>query len=230
VKASVENNLVDDNVDDNSEAFKRVIDSRCDGTGLGDRGAPPFADLSQYHEPGYDAGGSRIAMLLWWLVQSIAFPLTMHMAHGIRCQLLRLFGAKVGPHVRIRPTARFTYPWNIEIGDYSWIGDDAVLYSLAPIKIGRHCVISQKNYLCTGSHDMSDPRFGLVTGEVVVEDGVWIATDCFVGPNVRIGANAVIGVRSTVLDSMPPGQICVGTPCKPVKPRLMNKLMIQPKL
>ena len=191
-------------------------------TEFGNYGAAPFVDLGRYHQPGYDAGGSRLKMLIWWLVQAIAFPLTLHTAHGIRCWLLRLFGAKIGAHVIIRPTARFTYPWNIEIGDYSWIGDDAVLYSLAPIKIGRHCVVSQKSYLCTGSHDISDPRFGLVTGEIVVENGAWVATDCFIGPAVRIGANAVIGARSTVLQSLPAGQICVGTPCKPTKKRPMS--------
>lgn len=193
-----------------------------DEASFGNYGAPAFVDLSQYHQPGYEAGGSKVKMLVWWLVQAIAFPLTIHTAHGIRCWLLRLFGAKIGQHVVIRPTARFTYPWNIEIGDYTWIGDDAVLYSLAPIKIGRHCVISQKSYLCTGSHDISDPRFGLTTAEIVVENGAWIATDCFISPGVCIGANAVIGARSTVLQSMPSGQICIGTPCKAVKPRPMK--------
>lgn len=189
-----------------------------------DFGAPPFVDLSCYHQPGYEAGGSRVKMLVWWLVQAVAFPLTPHTAHGIRCWLLRLFGAHIGQQVMIRPTARFTYPWNVEIGDCSWVGDDAVLYSLAPIKLGRHCVISQKSYLCTGSHDISDRRFGLMTGEIVIENGVWVAADCFVGPNVRIGANAVIGARSTVLQSMPIGQICLGTPCKPIKPRPMDQV------
>ncbi|MGB7084710.1 MAG: WcaF family extracellular polysaccharide biosynthesis acetyltransferase [Phormidesmis sp.] len=191
---------------------------------LGDYGAPPFVDLRQYHQPNYDAGGSRAKMMLWWLVQAIAFPLSFHNANGLRRALLRLFGAKLGKDVRIRATARITYPWNIEIGDHSWIGDNVVLYSLSPIKIGRHCVISQKSYLCTGSHDISDPRFGLVFGELVVENGAWIATDCFIGPSVRIGANAVIGARSTVLNSMPSDQVCVGTPCKPVKPRPLPKV------
>lgn len=185
-------------------------------------GAEPFVDLTEYHEPGYDAGGSRAKMLLWWLVQSIAFPLSHHAAHGFRRQLLRAFGARIGEDVRIRPTARFTYPWNVEIGDHSWVGDDVVFYSLAPIKVGRHCVISQKSYLCTGSHDLSNSRFPLTFGEVVVENGVWIATDCFIGPAVRVGANSVIGVRSTVLATLPPAFICLGTPCKPIKPRPMG--------
>lgn len=190
---------------------------------FGDFGAAPFVDLRQYHEPGYEAGGSRVMMMVWWLAQAIVFPLSFHASHEVRRCLLRLFGAKIGQHVAIRPTVRFTYPWNIEIGDYSWIGDDTVLYSLAPIKIGRHCVISQESYLCTGKHALSDPRFSLVTGEIVIENGAWVAMDCLIGPGVRVGANAVIGARSTVLSSMPSGHICFGTPCKPMKPRPMPK-------
>ena len=86
---------------------------------FGNYGVAPFVDLSRYHQPGYDAGGSKLAMLVWWLVQATVFPLTLHTAHGIRCYLLRLFGANIGQHVIIRPTARFTYPWNITIGDHS---------------------------------------------------------------------------------------------------------------
>jgi len=186
-------------------------------------GSPSWVDLSQYHQPGYDAGGSKVKMLLWWLVQATAFPLTLHTAHGLRCWLLKCFGAQIGQNVVIRPTARITYPWNLEIGEYSWIGDDVVLYSLAPIKIGNHCVISQESYLCTGSHSITDPSFPLKTGEIIVENGAWVATDCFLGPNVRVGSNSVIGARSSVFQSMPAGQICFGSPCKPVKPRLMNK-------
>lgn len=182
-------------------------------------GASPWVDLRTYHEPGYDAGGGRLKMLVWWLVQAVCFPLSPHFAHGFRRWLLRQFGAQIGEGVRIRPTARFTYPWNVTIGDYSWVGDDAVLYSLEKITIGEHCVVSQKSYLCTGSHDISDSRFGLVTGEVVIENGAWVAMDCFVGPAVTIGANAVVGARSSVFRSLPAEMICMGTPCKPVKKR-----------
>lgn len=187
-----------------------------------DFGPPSLTDLSQYHQPGFDAGRPKVIIMLWWLLQAIIFPLTLHASHKPRCALLRLFGAKVGKNVVIRPTARFTYPWKVEIGDYSWVGDDVVFYSLAPIRIGQHCVISQKSYLCTGSHDYTDPTFALVTAPIVIENGVWVTTDCFVGPGVRIGANALIGARSSVFSDMPAQQICTGTPCKPRKPRVIN--------
>ncbi|OLP16507.1 colanic acid biosynthesis acetyltransferase WcaF [Leptolyngbya sp. 'hensonii'] len=183
--------------------------------------AAAVVDLRNYYQPGFDRGRPGWYVLLWWLVQAIVFPLTLHAHHAPRRALLRLFGAKVGRGVVIRPTARITYPWKVEIGDYSWIGDDVVLYSLNRIWIGAHCVISQKSYLCTGSHDIHHPAFPLITQPIAIGNGVWVATDCFVGPGVQIGANAVIGARSSVFTDMPAGQICWGTPCRSYRKREM---------
>lgn len=182
----------------------------------------PLVDLRRYDQSWYDRGRPGWFVLLWWLVQAIAFPLSLHNFNGIRSWLLRLFGAKIGQGVVIRPTARFTYPWKVEIGDYSWIGDDVVFYSLDSIRVGSHCVISQKSYLCTGSHDIQDPNFGLITSEITIGNGVWIATDCFIGPGVQIGANAVIGARSSVFGNIPEQQVCWGTPALPRYQRQMR--------
>ncbi|NDJ16520.1 hormogonium polysaccharide biosynthesis acetyltransferase HpsU [Myxacorys almedinensis] len=182
---------------------------------LPDLDAKAWVNLQKYDQSWFDRGRPGWIVLLWWLVQAIAFPLTPQPLNTLRCRILRLFGAKIGKGVLIRPTARFTYPWKVEIGDYSWIGDDVVFYSLDRIHVGEHCVISQKTYLCTGSHDLSDPNFGLVTGAIAIGSGVWIATDCFVAPDVKVGANAVVGARSSVFSSLPESQVCWGTPCRP---------------
>jgi putative colanic acid biosynthesis acetyltransferase WcaF len=176
---------------------------------------PPLVDLRQYDSSKYDRGRPGWFVLLWWLVQAIAFPLSPHTFNGFRKWLLQRFGAKIGTGVIIRPTARFTYPWKVEIGDYSWIGDDVVFYSLDRICIGSHCVISQKCYLCTGSHDIQDSGFGLITASIAIGNGVWIATDCFIAPGVQIGANAVVGARSSVFSHLPAQQVCWGTPARP---------------
>ncbi|WP_017651827.1 hormogonium polysaccharide biosynthesis acetyltransferase HpsU [Fortiea contorta] len=181
--------------------------------------AEPFVNLRKYDQSWFKRGRASWYILFWWFIQAIAFPLTPQPFNHLRCALLRLFGAHIGKGVFIRPTARFTYPWKVTIGDYSWIGDDVVLYSLDEIHIGQHCVISHKSYLCTGSHDIKDPAFGLKTATITIGNGVWIAADCFVGPGVQIGANAVIGARSSVFDDMPSGQVCLGNPCFPHHPR-----------
>jgi putative colanic acid biosynthesis acetyltransferase WcaF len=180
----------------------------------------PFFDLRKYDQSWFDRGRPGWYVLLWWFVQAIAFPLTPQPLNFFRRAILRLFGAQIGKGVLIRPTARFTYPWKVSIGDYSWIGDDVVFYSLDQITIGQHCILSQKSYLCTGSHDFRDPAFGLKTAAIMIGNGAWVAADCFISPGVQIGANAVIGARSSVFTSMPSGQVCWGNPCLPQYSRL----------
>lgn len=194
-----------------------------DTPGSIDLSAPAWVDLRQYDQSHFDRGRPNWLILVWWLVQSIAFPITPHSFNTGRCWLLRCFGAEIGRDVIIRPTVRVTYPWRLSIGDNSWIGDRVVIYSLDRISIGSHSVVSQYTYLCTGSHDRSDPAFGLQTGPIAIGNGVWIAAQCFVAPGVQIGSNAAIGVRSTVLASMPAGYACWGHPCRPQQVRSMRK-------
>ena len=182
----------------------------------------PFIDLRTYDLSNFERGKPNWLVMLWWLVQAIAFPLSLHNFNSFRCFLLRLFGAKIGTGVVIRPSARFIYPWKVAIGDYSWIGDDVVFYSVDKITVGCHCVISQKSYLCTGSHDFSDRSFALITAPIAIGNGAWVATDCFVAAGVKIGSNSVIGARSSVMKSIPSRQVAWGTPCVPRYPRQMK--------
>ncbi|MEL6604207.1 MAG: hypothetical protein AAFP20_13385, partial [Cyanobacteria bacterium J06614_10] len=88
-------------VNGQSTRSKDSLQNGVNGDGLkASFGKPPFVDLRTYHEPGYDAGGSRLRMLVWWLIQGVLFPLSPHFAHGPRRWLLRQFGAKVGAGVR----------------------------------------------------------------------------------------------------------------------------------
>lgn len=136
--------------------------------------------------------------------------------------ILRLFGAKIGKGVLLRPSAKFTYPWKIEIGDYSWIGDEVVLYSLGEISIGSHSVISQRSYLCAGSHDYKKINFPLIANKIKIENHCWVATDVYVAPGVTIGEGTIVGARSSVFKDLPEMKICIGNPAKPVKDRVLE--------
>lgn len=178
-----------------------------------------YQDLSRFQLPGDFRGRSAWVVQLWWLVQAVFFRLSPQVLYGWRRFLLRLFGAEIGKNVLIRPTATITYPWKVRIGDYSWIGDDACLYSLSDIQIGSHSVISQRSYLCAATHDYMHISFDMIAGPIVIEDQVWIAADVFVAPNVTIGKGCLVGARSSVFQDLPGGMICFGSPAVPVKPR-----------
>ena len=177
-------------------------------------------NISKFKLPIGFRGRSALVVQLWWIVQAIFFSLSPQFMYAWRRFLLRLFGAKVGVNVLIRPTAKITYPWKVKIGDNSWIGDDVVLYSLGEIEIGNNCVVSQRSYLCAASHDYKVETFDIFSKKIIVEDEAWIATDVFVAPGVTIHTGAVIGARSSVFTDMPAGMVCVGCPAKPIKPRV----------
>jgi putative colanic acid biosynthesis acetyltransferase WcaF len=140
-------------------------------------------------------------------------------AYGFRASLLKLFGAQIGIKTVIRPTVTVTYPWKVKVGDHSWIGDDAVLYSLGEIAIGANSVVSQRSYLCAADHDYTQVDFPIRARPIEIGSQAWVAADVFVGPGVTIGEGAVIGARSTVLTDMPAGMLCAGYPSKPIRPR-----------
>ena len=179
-----------------------------------------YQNLEKFSLPRSFRGRNSIYVQIWWMVQSTFFAMSPQFMYGWRRFLLRLFGAKIGSKVIIRPTARITYPWKVKIGNYSWIGDHVELYSLGEIEIGANSVISQKSYLCTGSHIFTKETFDIYERKISIENEVWIASDVFIAPGVTIKKGAVIGARSTVLNDMPEGMICYGYPAKPVKPRI----------
>jgi putative colanic acid biosynthesis acetyltransferase WcaF len=178
-----------------------------------------FQDLRNFKVPKGFRGRPEWYVQLWWLVQWFLFRPSPQVLYGWRRFLLRVFGAQISRNVLIRPTVMVTYPWKLRIGDYSWIGDDVVLYSLGEITIGAHTVISQRSYLCAGTHDYTAPGFDIASLPICIGDQAWIATDVFVAPGVNIGAGTVVGARSSVFTDLPEGMICYGNPATAIRPR-----------
>lgn len=183
---------------------------------------PTAQDLSKFVLPPGFRGRAGWYVQLWWIVQATAFRWSPQFAYRFRAIILRAFGAKVGRGVIVRPTATITYPWRVTLGDFAWIGDDAVLYSLGEIDIGPHAVVSQRSYLCAGDHDYRSKEFLIRGRRITIGAECWLAADTYVAPGVSIGPRSVIGARSSVFKDMPQDMVCVGSPCRPVKMRDMT--------
>ncbi len=159
--------------------------------------------------------GLRVA----WSVGRWVFRLLPRPMHGTRAAILRLFGAKVGHHAHIYPSAHVYFPWNLEIGDWSAIGEDAFIYNLGRITLGERVTISQRAHLCAGSHDYRRADLPLLRPTIHVERDAWVAADAFVGPGVRVGEGAVVGARAVVVKDVPAWRVVAGNPAKEVKVR-----------
>jgi len=192
------------------------------GTGAGYDDAIPTRrfnrnDVQQFSSPW--TLGENVGRALWMLARPLLFRASFHNWYAWRRLVLRAFGAKVGAHVRVRPSAKIEIPWNVELGDGAVIGDEAILYSLGRITIGRNVVVSQYAHLCAGTHDHTDPTFPLLKPPITIGDGTWLAADTFVGPGVTVGAGTVVGARSSVFKDLPSGVIAAGNPARVLRTR-----------
>ena len=152
-----------------------------------------------------------------WAVCSPLFALSPGPLHAWRNFLLRRFGARIGRTVRIHPSTRIMFPWNLDLADHVVIGRDVNLYALAPIAIHPHVLVSQGVHLCAGSHDYRKPNFPIAHAPIEVQSGTWVAAEAFVGPGVTIGAGAVVAARAVVVRDVPPATLVAGNPARVVK-------------
>ena len=72
--------------------------------------------LSCYNNTGYKSGG-RIQKILWYFTNVLFFKTLIPFPSVVKVKLLRMFGAKVGHDVTIKPNVNIKYPWFLEIGD-----------------------------------------------------------------------------------------------------------------
>jgi putative colanic acid biosynthesis acetyltransferase WcaF len=161
------------------------------------------------------------ARVLWNAVQPL-FRFSPRPLFGWRRWLLRCFRARIGSHVNIYNTARIYLPWNLKVGDWSAIGEDARIYNLGVVTIGRHVTISQNAHLCAGTHDYLDATMPLVRPPIVVEDQAWVCADAFVGPGVVVGAGSVVAARAVAVRDVAPWTVVAGNPARVIKHRRLK--------
>lgn len=162
--------------------------------------------------------GEQVRRVLWSL-GGLLFRCSPRPCFGFRRWLLRVFGASVGRHVHVYPSTQIYFPWNLEIGEWSSIGEWALIYNLGKVTIGMRTTLSQRVHVCAGTHDYQTAAMVLVKPPVRVGDAVWICADAFIGPGVVIGEGAVVGARSVVVKDVPAWMVVAGNPARVIKPR-----------
>lgn len=132
--------------------------------------------------------------------------------NALRISLLRAFGARVGDRVVIRSRVNITFPWRLTLGDDIWIGEEVLLLTLAPVIIESDVCLSQRAFLCTGSHAFRKETFDLITRPVTIRRGTWIAAAAFIAPGVEIGPGSVVSAGAAVFESVPEHSLVRGNP------------------
>jgi putative colanic acid biosynthesis acetyltransferase WcaF len=179
-------------------------------------------DLSKFDNRDYwkQQNFGKLRIFIWFMASNVFINSYLPVPLLIKIVILQIFGAKIGRAVMIKPKVNIKYPWFLEIGDNTWIGEEVWIDNLCPVKIGANVCISQGAMLLTGNHDYKKETFDLITGNIILEDGVWIGAKSVVCPNVICFSHAVLAVGSITTKNLESYQVYQGNPATKIRNRV----------
>lgn len=179
-------------------------------------------DLSKFDNSWYKPG-SKIKIILWFFFNACYLQNKFNPFSGIKKFVLRLFGAKIGYGVVIKPTISVKYPWKLTIGNNVWIGENVWIDNLDEVIIGNNVCLSQGSMLLCGNHDYKKPSFDLMVGPITLEDGVWIGAKSIVTQNVTCYSHSILAVQSTTSSNLEANSIYKGNPAVKIRDRKIEE-------
>jgi putative colanic acid biosynthesis acetyltransferase WcaF len=166
----------------------------------------------------------KLRRAVWIVVWLFIFQLVPTPFFSVRCMILRMFGATIARGARPYPRARIWAPWNLEMRPRSCLANGVNCYNVARVTVLENCTVSQRAFLCTASHDLSDREFQLIGAPIVIGPTAWVCAEAFIGPGVSIGESAVVGARAVVTRSVPTAGVVVGNPARMISMRQFRNI------
>jgi len=179
-------------------------------------------DLSKFETGNYKAG-PKLKVLVWYFLNYYILDSALPWPYKLKQFLLRLFGAKIGKGLVIKPNVRIKNPWRLTIGDNCWIGESVWIDNLEDVAIGSNVSISQGAMLLTGNHDYTAVDFPYRLGKITLEDGVWVGAHAVVCPGVACASHSILTVNSVATRNLDAWGIYAGNPAAFVRKRVINK-------
>lgn len=179
-------------------------------------------DLGKYNNDWYKPGKNGLVRLMWYCVSAV-FINTYHFpSSSFKKMLLKLFGAKIGKGVVVKPKVNIKYPWKLIIGDNTWIGEEVWIDNLDNVNIGKNCCLSQGSMILCGNHDFKKTTFDLIVKPIVLKNGAWLGAKSIVCPGVTIEKNALLSVGSVATSNLAANSIYQGNPAIKIKERILE--------
>lgn len=179
-------------------------------------------NLQLFNNDWYHPGAGIFRRTVWYFVNILFFQNPWNPVSGLKVGLLRIFGAKVGKGVVIKPSVNIKYPWLLEVGNHVWIGENAWIDNLARIVIEDHVCISQGAMLLTGNHDYSKDSFDLMVKGITLERGAWVGAQSVVCPGITCHDHSILAVGSVATRDLDPYGIYQGNPAEKIRERIIH--------
>lgn len=165
---------------------------------------------------------SKLKNILWGLCNKTIFRYSPRILRKWRILLVRIFGGNIDYSCSLHPKTIIDYPWNLKMAHQASLGENTWAYGLDKIDIGKNTCIGKDVYLLTGSHDISSKNFDLQTAPILIEEGCWLATGCYILPGIKIEKYSVISAGSIVVKNVEAFSVIGGNPANFIKKRIIN--------
>jgi putative colanic acid biosynthesis acetyltransferase WcaF len=179
------------------------------------------SDFSKFNNKDFYPG-NLILRSLWYLFSQFFFKSSWLPFTFIKVFILRIFGAKIGKFVVIKPSVNIKYPWKLSLGNHVWIGENVWIDNLDNVVIGNNVCISQGAFLLCGNHNYKKDSFDLITKPIIVQDGVWIGAKSTVLPGVTAKSHSILSAGSVTSKNLEPYSIYRGNPAEKVSIRTIS--------
>ncbi|MCH8540770.1 MAG: hypothetical protein LAT58_08375 [Opitutales bacterium] len=108
------------------------------------------------------------------------------------------------------------------MGEFSALAESVDCYNVDTIEIGSKVAVSQRSFLCTASHEISNLHRPLLTQPIKINNHAWICAEAFISPGVEIGEGSVVAARAVVTRSVDRWVVVGGNPAKFLKKRILS--------
>lgn len=180
-------------------------------------------NLSKYTNTSYNPG-PKWKIFIWYFVNVLFFTNSLNPLSGLKVFLLKLFGAKIGTGVVIKPGVNIKYPWLLEIGNFVWIGEKVWIDNLSKVSIQDNVCVSQGALLLCGNHNYKKATFDLIIGEIILETGSWVGAKAIVCPGVTLHSHAILSAGSVATKNMEAFGIYQGNPAVKIRERIIEEI------
>lgn len=178
-------------------------------------------DLSTYDNSWYKPGSS-FKRICWYFVNELLVRNPLNPSSGFKVFLLRLFGAKIGSDVVVKPKVNIKYPWKLTIGNHCWIGEGVWIDNLAEVTIEDHVCVSQGAFLICGNHNYKRSSFDLMIAPIILKEGSWVGAKSSVGPGVTLHEHSILSLGSVTSSDLEAFTIYRGNPAVKINMRSID--------
>ncbi|MCK5782402.1 MAG: WcaF family extracellular polysaccharide biosynthesis acetyltransferase [Flavobacteriales bacterium] len=175
--------------------------------------------LENYTTDDFRIGKGLTIQFLWYITNVLFLINPLNPISSLKVFLLKIFGAKIGKGVVIKPGVNIKYPWKLTVSNHVWIGENVWIDNLDEVEIGDNTVLSQGAMLLCGNHNFKKSSFDLITKPIALEDGVWIGAKSIVTGGVRCKSHSVLAVNSVTSNNLDGYYIYRGNPAEKITSR-----------